>query len=229
MMAHTEPLQRSLPASPPAPSIIVPRVNLLPRAESQRRERDVLVRRWAIGLLAVIAVVAIASAGAFWLKWSAEQRLAADQLRSSELLTELASLSDVSRALSLRTDLEAFRADAMVSDVSWTTLFSDLSAALPTGVAVTGFDLTAGASPTAEDPEAELALGGTLELRSSTPIDIAPTVRSLRELPGVALMDPLEVTSELIGGGDQRIYIYRLRAAFDQTLYTGAFAEEALG
>jgi hypothetical protein len=228
-MAHTEPLQRSLPTSQPAASIIVPRVNLLPRAESQRRERDVLARRWGIGLLAVIAVVALASAGIVWLKWSAEQRLVADQLRSSELLTELASLSDVSRAVSLRTDLEGFRADAMVSDVSWTTLFSDLSAALPVGVAVTGFDLTAGAAPTAEDTEAEIALGGTLELRSSTPIDIAPTVRSLRELPGVALMDPLEVTSELVGGGDQRIYIYRLRAAFDQTLYTGAYAEEALG
>lgn len=219
-------MKRSVPATA---SIGVPRVNLMPRAEVQRRERDALARRWGIALLAAVAVVALASAATFWVKWGVEQRLAADQLRSSELLTDLAALSDVSRAVSLRTDLEAFRADAMVSDMSWTTLFDGVAAALPPGVVVTGFDLTTGAAPAGTDPTAEFGLGGMLELRSPTPIDIAPTVRSLRDLPGVVSMEPLAVTSEVTGGSDQRVYIYRVLAVFDQTLYTGAFAEEALG
>ena len=206
----------------------LPRVNLMPRAEIERRERTTLARRWGIGLLAVVLVVILAVTGAFLLKWAAQQRLAADQLRTTQLLTELASLSEVSQALQLRAELNGFRADAMVSDLSWSELFADLAGALPGGVALTGFDLTTGAAPATEDPATEVGLAGTLELRSATPIDIAPAARALRQVPGVTEIDPLEVTSQL-EGGEQRTYVYRLDATFDQTLYSGDFAEEATG
>lgn len=203
----------------------MPRVNLMPRAETERRERDALARRWGIGLLAALLVVALAATGAFYLKWTAQQRLAADQLRTSELLTELASLSEVSQALALRTELEGFRAEAMVADLSWSDLFADLAGALPAGVVVSGFDLTVGAAPTTEDPGSELGLAGTLELRSPTAIDIAPAVRSLQQVPGVSEVAPVEIISET--EGDLTTYIYRLTASFDQTLYTGEFDQEA--
>jgi hypothetical protein len=148
-------------------------------------------------------------------------------------------------------ELETFRADAMASDLKWSELFASLEEARPAGVVVTGFDLTVGAAPTmpvvaAEAPAggesagenagtataagaAELALAGTLELRSPTAIDVAPAVRALRDVAGVAQVDPLEMTTEQVGDSDARSYIYRLRTTFDQTLYTGAYAEEALG
>ena len=207
--------------------------------------------RWGFGLLAALLVVAMLAGGAFWLKWNADQRLAREQARTAGLLTELATLSEVSRAIAMSTELETFRANAMASDLGWSDLFSSLEEALPTGVVVTGFDLTVGAAPTMPvatpaagsgdapageiadaapvDAAGELALSGTLELRSPTPIDVAPAVRALRDVPGVVQVDPLEMTTEQVGGADASTYIYRLRTTFDQTLYTGAYAEEALG
>ncbi len=209
----------------PAPATgAMPRVNLMPRAETERRERNALARRWGVGLLIALLVVALASTGAFWLKWSAQQRLATEQLRTTELLTELAGLSDVSQALALRTELQGFRADAMVAHLSWSGLFADLGAVLPEGVVVSGFDLTVGAAPVTDDPQTELGLTGALELSSATAIDIAPAVRSLQKVPGVSSVAPVEIMSET--SGDQTTYTYRLTASFDQTLYTGDFAEE---
>lgn len=234
--------------SPMPASVGIPRVNLMPRAETERRERAALAVRWGFGLLAALLTVALLAGGAFWLKWNADQRLAGEQLRTSELLTELATLSEVSRAIAMSTELETFRASAMASDLAWSDLFTSLAEALPSGVVVTGFDLTVGGAPTipaasAETAEgdaagadaavagadADLALTGTLELRSPTPIDVAPAVRALRDVAGVVQVDPLEMTTEQVGGSDATIYIYRLRTAFDQTLYTGAYAEEARG
>lgn len=229
----------------------IPRVNLMPRAETERRERAALAVRWGIGLLGALLVVALLAGGAFWLKWNADQRLAGEQARTAGLLTDLAALSEVSRAIGMSAELETFRADAMASDLKWSELFASLEEALPAGVVVTGFDLTVGAAPTmpvvtAEAPAGgesagenagtataagaeELALAGTLELRSPTAIDVAPAVRALRDVAGVAQVDPLEMTTEQVGDSDARSYIYRLRTTFDQTLYTGAYAEEALG
>lgn len=214
-------------ANPAVAAGAVPRVNLMPRAETERRERDALARRWGIGVLAAILVVILSVTAAFWLKWTAEQRLAAQQLRTTELLTELAALSDVSQALSLRTELRNFRADAMVADLSWSELFADVSAALPAGVAVSGFDLLVGGASVGDDPESEVAMTGTLELTSASPDGMASAARALSQVTGVLQVNPLDVTSEL--EGDVRTYIYRLGTTFDQTVYSGAFAEEANG
>lgn len=214
-------------ANPAVVTGSVPRVNLMPRAETERRERDALARRWGIGVLAAILVVILSVTAALWLKWTAEQRLAAQQLRTTELLTELAALSDVSQALSLRTELQGFRADAMVADLSWSELFADVSGALPAGVAVSGFDLLVGGAPVGEDPTAEVAVTGTLELSSATPDGMAAAARALSQVTGVMQINPLDVTSEL--EGEVRTYTYRLAATFDQTRYNGAFAEEANG
>ncbi len=212
-------------ATPAVVTGTVPRVNLMPRAETERRERDALARRWGIGVLAAILVVILSVTAAFWLKWTAEQRLAADQLRTNELLTELAALSDVSQALSLRTELRGFRADAMAADLSWSELFADVSAALPAGVAVSGFDLLVGGASVGDDPATEVAISGTLELTSANPDGMASAARALSRVAGVMQINPIDVTSEL--EGDVRTYTYRLGATFDQTRYSGAFAEEA--
>lgn len=87
----------------------IPRVNLMPRAEIQRRERVDLTRGWAIGAGAAVLVALLVIGGAFAWRTMADQRLAAEQARTDALITELAGYADVSAALSDAEALKAFR------------------------------------------------------------------------------------------------------------------------
>ncbi len=61
----------------------LPRVNLMPRSEVARRERDKLVRRWVWVVFGAILVALLIIAGAFWLKFvgrpAARRRAGADE------------------------------------------------------------------------------------------------------------------------------------------------------
>lgn len=57
----------------------VPRVNLMPVAEIERRARESLARRWLIALMVIIAAAALACAAAALLAGDAEQRIAVEQ------------------------------------------------------------------------------------------------------------------------------------------------------
>jgi hypothetical protein len=197
-----------------------PRVNLMPRAETERRERSALAKRWAAALLAAVVLVGAASAGAFWLQFSAGLRLATENTRTTMLLGQLAALSDVRQALDLETELVAFRADAMANDLSWSRLLATVQQALPPGVSTTGFSLTPGGIPQGEDPAAEIGATGTVTLTSTTPAEIVPIIRALRAVPGVLEADGWQVMEE------QDAYSYELRIAVDQSVYTGAYAGE---
>lgn len=211
----------------------VPQVNLMPRAEVERRQRGSLIRTWAWGVVVALLVIAILVGGAALLTWSAQARLAAEQAKTSELLTELASLSEVSSAIALQRDLESFREQAMASDLEWSPLLATLTGGLPAGVTLTGFDLAAGGNPQGEDPTQEIGITGTLTLVSATPIDLPPTVRTFRTFPGVIDADGREVTSEEAEAATDtvaaRTYTYLIQVAFDQSVYTGAFAGEEEG
>lgn len=198
-----------------------PRVNLMPRGETERRERSALAKRWLGALLAALVVVGVASAGAFWLQFSAGLRLAAENARTGTLLSQLAGLSDVRRALDLETELQAFRADAMANDLSWTGLLATVQSALPAGVAVSGFSLVPGDIPQGDDPSVEVGVAGTVTVTSATPAEIVPIIRALRLLPGVLEADGWQVMEE------QDAYFYELRMVVDQSVYTGAYAGEA--
>lgn len=45
-------------------------------------------------------------------------------------------------------------------------------------------------------------------------------MRAVRQVPGVLSVDGWEITTDTLG------YVYLLRIVFDQSSYTGAFAEE---
>lgn len=198
-----------------------PRVNLMPRAEVERRGRNVLLRRWIWGLVAALAVVVIAAGAAFWMLFTAQLRLASENLRTQALITQIAELQPVSEKLALEKDLTTFRTGAMATDLTWTTLVTSVQSALPVGVALTGFSLVPGGAPVGEDPAGEIGASGTLTLTSQTPAEIVTLVRSLRPIPGVVVVDGWEATTA--EGG----FTYLLRIVFDQSVYTGAYAEEA--
>lgn len=208
-------------ASAPALTVgAAPRVNLLPRSERERRGRNALLRRWVWALVGALAVVVIASAGAFSLLLASQVRLGVENTRTQTLLSQIAALQPVSQKLALEEDLQAFRTDAMAADLAWTGLLATVQAVLPPGVTVSGFDLGPGGVPATDDPTTEIGAFGEVRLWSQTPTEIVTLVRSLRPIEAVLQVDGWETTAEEAG------YTYVLRIAFDQSVYTGAYAGE---
>ena len=199
----------------------VPRVNLMPPLEIERRKRASLVRGWAWAVIAAMLVAALVIAGAFALKFTADQALAAEQANTNVLLAELGSLSEVSGALATEAELTAFRGDAMGADFAWAPVVATITGALPADVALTGFDLTTGGTPQTADAATEVGLIGTMTLESPNPIDLPATIRQLRALEAVASVDGLALST-----GQQSVgtYTYQLELAFDQSIYSGRFA-----
>lgn len=210
----------------PVPLSGAPRVNLMPRSETARRERDQLVRLWVWIVLGAIVVAFLIIAGAFAFKFIADQRLVAEQTRTNVLLTEIASLSEVSGALATESELTAYRTDAMATDLAWTPVVGKISSVLPADTAITGVDLAVGGAPQGADPTVEQGLVGTVTFDSPTPIDIVPLIRSLRGVEGVLYADGQSVTTNPTTGGR---YTYLLAVQFDQTVYSNQYAPEEGG
>ncbi|MBN9152447.1 MAG: hypothetical protein J0I70_03795 [Microbacterium sp.] len=225
-------------ATPAATLAGIPRVNLMPRAELDRRERADAIRRWGWGVVAALAVVVLVAGAGYGLNWAAQQRLADAQGRTTSLVAELGRLSDVSKALKTRTDLESFRAQAMGSDLEWIKTMASLGVVIPDGVVVTGFDLVPGVIPVAgTTPPQQTGLAGTITLESLSPVEIVPVVRAFRKVPGMVSADGVEITSGddssdggggggSAGSGGPIVYKYLINVQFDQTLYTNEYAKD---
>ena len=199
----------------------VPRVNLMPPIEIERRKRASLVRGWAWAVIAAMLVAALVVAGAFALKLVADQALVAEQAQTTTLLTELSSLSGVSSAIAIEGELTDFRGDAMGSDFAWAPVVATIVGALPADVRLTGFDVTTGGIPQTDDPSLEVGLTGAMTLESPTPIDLPTTIRQLRALESVAAVD-----GRALSTGQQSVgtYSYQLEIALDQSIYTRQYA-----
>jgi hypothetical protein len=201
----------------------MPRVNLMPRSELIRRERDKTVRLWIWIVLAAVLVAVLIIVGAFAFKLFADQRLAAEQARTNTLLTEIASLSEVSEALATESELTAFRGEAMATDFEWAPVVAKITAVLPGDTTLTGFDVSAGGVPQGEDPTVEPGLVGTVRIDSATPLDIVAIIRSLRGVEGVLFADGRSVTSSEVS---EARFAYVLDVEFDQSIYSGQYATD---
>jgi len=209
--------------SPALPLGGLPRVNLTPRSEIERRARASLLTRWGWGIAAALLVVAIVASGAFVLQTAADQRLAAENARTNDLLMQVAALAPVREKLTLESELQAYRSQAMGTDLTWSTLTTTAEQALPEDVILAGFALAPASLPAGEDPTLEVGVTGTLTLHSASTAEIVPYVRALREIPGVmsVVTDGWQLETE--GEG----YRYLIRIVVDQSVYTGTFAEGA--
>lgn len=207
-------------ANPPAYAFgAAPRVNLMPRAETDRREKSRLVRRWVGALILAVLVVVAVAAGGLWVNIGAMQRLGLETTRTNTLLAQLDGLSDVRAMVDLQSELTEYRRDAMATDLRWSGLIATVASGLPEGVAITGYSLAPAGMPQGDVPEAEIGAAGTVELVSQSPHDIVDLVRAVRPLPGVIDADGWEVAAEEAG------YVYQIVIGFDQTVYTGAYEE----
>lgn len=200
----------------------VPRVNLLPPSELQRRAAGVLVRRWIAGLLATAVVVSGLVATAYWVRGIAEQQLTAEQARTIDLNIELADLSHVSQAFAQRTALTTLRAEAMGSDLEWRALISDIAGAIPSGASLTGFELIAGANPLPEaDPATGIGLIGRLTLGTEDPADQNRLVDALRGLDIVLAADAGSLSASEDAG-----FTFNVEFVADQSHYSGDHVPE---
>ncbi|WP_109209223.1 MULTISPECIES: hypothetical protein [Microbacterium] len=207
----------------PVPFSGVPRVNLMPRSEVARRERDSLVRTWVWIVLGAIVVAVLIIAGAFAFKFFADQRLVAEQAQTNTLLTEIAGLSEVSQAIATESELTDFRTDAMATDLAWTPVMAKITGILPGDTTLTGVDFTVGGVPQGEDATLEQGIVGTVTFDSPTPLDIVALIRSLRAVEGVLYADGQSVTGSQVSEGR---FAYVLNVEFDQTVYSNQFAAE---
>lgn len=210
----------------PVPFSGAPRVNLMPRSEIARRERDSLVRLWVWIALGATLVAVLIIAGAFAFKFFADQRLVTEQARTNALLTEIASLSEVSQAIATESELTAFRTDAMATDLAWTPVMAKITGVLPAETTITGVDLAVGGVPQGDDPAVEQGVVGTVTFDSPTPLDIVALIRSLRGVEGVLYADGQSVTSSQVSADR---FSYLLNVEFDQSVYSNEFAAEEGG
>ena len=204
----------------------IPRVNLLPRIEIERRERLALGRRWLIVVLVAILAIAGVSAGAYTLNSLASTRLAAENARTTTLLGQIADLADVSKVRATQRDLEGFRTQAMGADVAWAPVYAKLSKLVPASADIVGWDLTTGPLPAAGEPAEQTGVTGKLTVTSSTAVDIVALVRDMRTVEGVVNADGVELSREGSGDEADSTYTYTVTVDLDQTAYTGRFAEE---
>lgn len=184
------------------------------------------MRLWVWIVLAAILVAVLIIGGAFAFKLLSDQRLALEQARTNALLTEIASLSEVSSALATEAELTEFRAEAMATDFEWAPVIGAISSVLPTNTILTGFDVTTGGAPQGEDPTTEQGLVGTVAVDSPTPLDIVPLIRSLRSVDGVYYADGQSVASSQVSEGR---FAYVLNVVFDQSVYSKQYAVQEGG
>ncbi len=213
-------------ASKPPKSLVlsgVPRVNLLPLSEVERRATRTLLKRWVIGVLAT-AVVAFGIVGAAnWLRAVADSELAAEQNRTVELNARLAEFADVSRALAERGDLASYRTVAAGNDVGWRAFVRTLLAAVPAESELRDFNVLVGANPAeGVDPATSVGLIGRLTLATTDARDAARMVAKLRELEITLAAD----TGSLSSAGEDG-YTYTVDVVVNQAPYSGRFADEA--
>lgn len=210
----------------------VPRVNLMPQSEIDRRERRVLLRRWLIGLIGVLVVTTLVGISAFSVNLLAAKRLLDENDRTNRLLVELASLSEVSEKITQQRELTDYREAAMRADLEWSPLLSSLVGVLPAGVHITSFDGAPGVGPYADDPASAPGVTLSLAFESPEPIDIVTVVRAVRSIPTVFTVEGTELTRngpvlEDPNGSDPEgqsiTYAYLLTVTSTEAVYSGRF------
>lgn len=201
------------------------RVNLLPEATKQR---DVAARQRAVaGLVGLLLLAALG--GVYW--WAqaqvrdAEDRLAAEQDRTTQLRAEEAELAAF-RDLADRRDTAATTLSlAMRDEVSLAGLLQDIAAVMPTD---TQLEAVAISLPPA--PPDDVVFIGNLTLSGKTLTSHAPGVeRVLLQLDKIAGFDELYLNSSSLDDPEGRIATFsldgQLRREVRTDRYAGGFPE----
>lgn len=197
-----------------------PQVNLLPQAVITHRSQTRVLKEWGVRIAGAVAVVAIACAGLFaWQSVTALQLLGVQQ-QGEELLTRISAESEIQQLVQREQELDRFRTEAMSTDIDWAPVIEGVKAAFPEGAHVGSYELRSGATPSG-DPEQQTGLAGSVSIVGSFPSAI-PFLRDFASVSGLTGATVRE------GSWDTAIkaYVHVIDLEFDQTVYSGRYAEE---
>ena len=201
----------------------VPRINLLPPSELERRATVSLVRRWAVGVLATGVLVTGGIVAVNGLRAAAQLELVLEQARTVDLNAELGGYSHVSRALAEQTELTAYRSAAVGNDLEWRAFTKTLLSAIPKGSELRDFTLVAGPNPAEGVAQvSSIGLIGRLTLATEDARDVARMVESLR-----ALDIELSADAGSLSTAGEDGYTYTVEFVVNQTVYSGRFTTGA--
>jgi hypothetical protein len=211
------------PAFTPRP----PQVNLLPPEVRAARSLSAIKRWLAIGLVVVLAVIALGYGGAVLVRSSAETALTSAEDDQMALRTEESKYAEVPRVLKAITATTDARELGMATEVSWRAYLDAIAAILPAGMSIDDFTLTGpspiAAAPTAADPLQGLSIGTmSLQLRSTTAPVTSDLLDALDALPGI---DSPWVSSVATAEENGTVYYsVALSAVFNDAALAGRFA-----
>lgn len=214
-------LTRSKKTAPPVVGG-TPQVDLLPQAVIARRAQHRTLREWGVRIAGAVALVVIACAGLFaWQSITTLQLLGVQQ-QGEELLTRITAESEIQRLLHQQEDLDRFRTEAMSTDLEWVPVLEGVKATFPEDARVEGYELHSGAVPSGGAPETQTGLSGTVSIAGPFPSAI-PFLRDFASVSGL--------TSATVREGEWDpeigIYVHVIDVEFDQTVYSGRYAEGA--
>jgi hypothetical protein len=217
-------------ASAPAFVPRAPQVNLLPPEVRAARSLSAIKRWLAIGLVVVLAVVALGYGGAVLVRSSADTALASAEDDQMALRAEEGKYAEVPRVLKAITATTDAREVGMATEISWRAYLDAIAAVLPAGMSVDDFTLT-GPSPIAAaavsaDPLQGLSIGTlSLQLRSSTAPVTSDLLDALDALPGI---DSPWVSSVATAEENGSVYYsVALSAVFNDAALAGRFSADA--
>jgi Tfp pilus assembly protein PilN len=203
---------------------VSPRVDLLPQALRVRQHQK-RVRRWLrVGLVGVVALVALGTAGGMVLNATAQGSLAAAQDETLNLLGQQAQYSELKGVQERIALTEAAQAVGAGTEVDWSAYLGALRATLPAGVTLTSVSVDS-ASPTKVYEQPTVPLEGariaTLTFSALSPAlpDVPTWIDALATLPAFVDAIPDSVTLD-----DSGAYVVNMTMHIGADAYSGRFA-----
>jgi Tfp pilus assembly protein PilN len=203
------------PAPQPAPAptaevtrFVAIRADLLPDEIADARRVRRMMRKVAVGLIAVVALVICGYGVTAWQTSGAKGSLATVQRESASLVMEQRKFAPLVLAQSRAVSIKAELTKLMLGDLSWTDLLATLRKSAPAGMTITSITGTAtiGAS-TGSVPGGLGVLNrsgkpqvGMLNINGTAPDknSVAAYIDALGKVPGLAAAFPASVTG--VGG-----------------------------
>lgn len=195
-----------VPASIGAPR--VPQVNLLPPEVEAKRSAARTRVKLLVALVLLIVLIAAGWYLARTMRVSAENDLSAEQARTTELQTELASYSYLNTLVGSYDNSVAARQYVGATDIEWASQLSALMGALPDDIAWDAVQVSQATplSGSITAPTVFTNLGvGTLTFSGTSlePVTVAEYIEAVDALPGYA---DTWIDAEQIAGADGAVF-----------------------
>lgn len=203
-----------------------PRVSLMPPELGERNRQLGVQRGLRLLMFTVIVLVIAAIGGAWYLAFSANLQMQAEQARTADLLLEQQQYADVQAAIR---DVQLGEAALRVggsTEIDWKDYLSRVQASLPEGVVLDSFTVDA-ATVTQQYPQSSIPLQGariaTLQFSAISPTlpEIPAWLTALRDLPGFVDATPGSVSR----AGDGR-YTASIEMHIDAEAYSNRLTTE---